>query len=116
MLDDSYHWKWAKLVLTRHTKACVRLDSDKKLIIHQYYCCSRQNFELCFYAKDEQVIIKVDSIFVVTEHVLWLFRFVHGSRCCLFVIINESSGALKMNFVQRIIHQIKDCLVQLVND
>ena len=21
-LDDCYHWKWAKLVLTRHTKAC----------------------------------------------------------------------------------------------
>ena len=36
MLDDSYHWKWAKLVLTRHTKACVRLDTDKKLIIHHF--------------------------------------------------------------------------------
>ena len=71
---------------------------DKTLFLHQ----------------KKKVIIKVDSIFVVvTEHILWLFRFVHG--CCLFVIINESSGALKMNFVQRIIHQIKDCLVQLVN-
>ena len=36
-LDDCYHWKWAKLVLTRHTKAVtVRLDTDKKLIIHHF--------------------------------------------------------------------------------
>ena len=72
--------------------------------LFDFCCLARQNF---VFTPQKKVIIKVDSIFVfVTEYVLWLFRFVHG--CCLFVIINESSGALKINLVLRIIHQIKD--------